>query len=85
LRKNAIGFPLVIPANAGIQGAGMRPPHLDTRFRGYDGVEYSRSPTTETFQAKPIPEDSVIPSQLAGFPSKAEAQGLAGKAGSGRG
>jgi len=53
LPKNPPIPPLVIPANAGIHAAGTPPPHLDTRFRGYDGVECSRSATAERFEAKP--------------------------------
>ena len=30
------------------------PPHLDTRFRGYDGVECETAPTATTSRAKPV-------------------------------
>ena len=50
-------------SNAGIQGAGIAPPNLDTRptlprgqaFRGYDGAEPATSPPAPTSSAK-VPE-----------------------------
>jgi crotonobetainyl-CoA:carnitine CoA-transferase CaiB-like acyl-CoA transferase len=46
------GIPPVIPAEAGIQGAGTSPPRLDTRFRGYDGIEFV-SPTAQSSSPTP--------------------------------
>jgi hypothetical protein len=40
-------------SEAGIQGAAILPPHLDTRFRGYDGIGSTSCPTAPDFRAKP--------------------------------
>jgi benzylsuccinate CoA-transferase BbsF subunit len=44
-------LPVVIPAETGIQGVRIPPPHLDTRFRGYDGTGPVPSPTAQSSSA----------------------------------
>jgi hypothetical protein len=53
LPGNSSDLPSVVPAEAGIQGAAISPPHLDTRFRGYDGIGCTSCPTAPDFRAKP--------------------------------
>jgi hypothetical protein len=66
LPANSRSLPPVIPAEAGIQGTGTSPPHLDTRFRGYDGIGSVPSPTARDFRAKlPHPEIPIIWSRAA--------------------
>jgi alpha-glucosidase (family GH31 glycosyl hydrolase) len=53
LHRKSSDLPLVSPAKAGIQGAGPSPPHLDTRFRGHDGLDARGLPPQRPFCAKP--------------------------------
>ena len=52
LHTKSSEVPLVIPAKAGIHGAGTPPPHLDTRFRGCDGLEPARISHRSDFLCK---------------------------------